>query len=89
MISKSAAVEAGVAFDHLLEPHVRIHHGLPGRTRLRLDPLRNRTDLLTALARRIAARERIFDVRESPWSGSLLIEHDVGLSAEALAGMVR
>jgi Ca2+-transporting ATPase len=89
MISKSAAVEAGVAFDHRLEPHVRIHHGLPGRTRLRLDPLRNRTDLLTALARRIAARERIFDVRESPWSGSLLIEHDVGLSAEALAAMVR
>jgi Ca2+-transporting ATPase len=80
---------ADVAFDHRLEPHVRVHHAMRGRTRLRLDPLRGRRDLLVALARRVAAREGIHDVRESPWSGGLLIEHDPSVSAEALAATVR
>jgi Ca2+-transporting ATPase len=75
--------------DHRLEPHVRVHHALPGRTRLRLDPLRGRHDLLGALARRVAAREGVADVHHSPWSGALLIEHDPRLSAEDIAAMVR
>ena len=66
-----------------------MHHALPGRTRLRLEPLRGRHDLLGALARRVAAREGIADVRESPWSGALLIEHDQSLSAENIATIVR
>ncbi len=80
---------ADVTYDHRLEPHVRVHHALPGRTRLRLDPLRGRHDLLGALARRVAAREGVADVRESPWSGALLVEHDPRLSAEEIAAMVR
>jgi Ca2+-transporting ATPase len=81
--------QAEVAYDHRLEPFVRVHHAIAGRTRLRLDPLRGRPDLLSALARRVAAREGVIDVRESPWSGSLLIEHDVKLSAEVIAAMAR
>ncbi|MBN8606083.1 MAG: HAD-IC family P-type ATPase [Caulobacterales bacterium] len=80
---------ADVTYDHRLEPHVRVHHALPGRTRLRLDPLRGRRDLLGALARRVAAREGVADVRESPWSGALLIAHDERLSAEDVAAIVR
>lgn len=80
---------ADVAYDHRLAPHVRVHHALPGRTRLRLDPLRGRQDLLSALARRVAARDGVTDVRESPWSGALLVEHDERLSAEEVAAMVR
>ncbi|MDX2275061.1 MAG: HAD-IC family P-type ATPase [Hyphomonadaceae bacterium] len=80
---------ADVTYDHQREPHVRVHHALPGRTRLRLDPLRGRHDLLGALARRIAARKGITDVRESPWSGALLIEHDHDLSSEEIATIVR
>lgn len=78
-----------VTYDHRLEPHVRVHHALPGRTRLRLDPLRGRRDLLGALARRVAAREGVMDVRESPSSGALLVEHDERLSAEEVAAIVR
>jgi len=84
-----AADVADVTYDHRLEPHVRIHHAMPGRTRLRLEPLRGRSDLLGALARRVAAREGVADVRESSWSGALLIEHDLRLSAEEIAGIVR
>lgn len=84
-----AADVADVAYDYRLEPHVRVHHALPGRTRLRLDPLRGRRDLLSALARRVAARQGIADVRESPATGALLIEHDDALAAENVAAMVR
>jgi Ca2+-transporting ATPase len=86
----SAAQTAGdVAFDHRLEPYVRVHHAIAGRTRLRLDPLRARADLLGALARRLAAREGVHDVRESPWSGALLVEHEPSLSGEDIAAMTR
>lgn len=81
--------DAVVAYDHRLEPHVRVHHAIAGRTRLRLAPLRGRRDLLIALARRIGARTGILDVRESPATGSLLIEHDKALAPEAIANMAR
>lgn len=81
--------DAVVAYDHRLEPHVRVHHAIAGRTRLRLAPLRGRRDLLVALARRISARANIIDVRESAATGSLLIEHDEALSPEAIANMAR
>lgn len=80
---------ADVTYDHRLEPHVRVHHALPGRTRLRLDPLRGRRDLLSALARRVAARKGISDVRENPSSGALLVEHDARQSGEDIAAIVR
>lgn len=80
---------ADVTYDHRLEPHVRVHHALPGRTRLRLEPLRGRHDLLGALARRVAARPGVADVRESPWTGALLVAHDASLSAEEIAAIVR
>ncbi|GIK48468.1 MAG: ATPase [Alphaproteobacteria bacterium] len=89
MTTSQALGRAEIAYDHRLEPHVRVHHAIPGRTRLRLDPLRNRPDLLGALARRVAAREGVTDVRESPWSGALLVEHAPDITAEAIAGMVR
>ncbi len=89
MARRAAFQKDDVRFDHRLEPFVRVHHAMQGRTRLRLDPLRGRPDLLGALSRRIAAREGVRDVRESPWSGALLIEHDAGLSAEALARITR
>jgi P-type Ca2+ transporter type 2C len=89
MGAKLAAYPRDVTFDHRLEPHVRVHNALAGRTRLRLQPLRGRADLLGALARRIAAREHIRDVIENPWSGSLLIVHDEALSAEDVAKLVR
>jgi P-type Ca2+ transporter type 2C len=78
-----------VIFDHRLEPMVRVHHAIKGRTRLRLDPLRGRADLLAALARRIAGREGVVSVQENPWSGALLIEHDAAFTDEAVAAMVR
>jgi Ca2+-transporting ATPase len=89
MVAKLAAQPRDVTFDHRLEPHVRVHHALAGRTRLRLEPLNGRADLLGALARRIAARERIHDVVENPWSSSLLVVHDKDLSAENVANLVR
>lgn len=89
MAGRAALQRNDVTFDHRLEPFVRVHHSIPGRTRLRLDPLRGRPDLLAALTRRIAAREGVSDVRESPWSGALLIEHDAKLSAEAIAHIAR
>lgn len=89
MGAHAAIHSADVAFDHRLEPHVRVHHALPGRTRLRLEPLRGRPDLLSALARRIAGREGVHDVAENPWSGSLLVTHDKAISAEAVAHLAR
>jgi Ca2+-transporting ATPase len=89
MMPQNVAVQKDVTFDHRLEPHVRVHHAMRGRTRLRLGPLRGRPDLLTALARRVAARDGVIDVRESPWSGALLVEHEHGLSAAAIAATVR
>lgn len=89
MVAKLAAGPRDVTFDHRLETHVRVHHALAGRTRLRLEPLHGRADLLGALARRIAARERIHDVVENPWSSSLLVVHDKDLSAENIANLVR
>ncbi|MEZ5960574.1 MAG: hypothetical protein R3C30_09145 [Hyphomonadaceae bacterium] len=89
MRERAALQRNEVTFDHRLEPFVRVHHTMRGRTRLRLDPLRGRPDLLGALARRIAAREGVTDVRESPWSGALLIEHDAALSAETIAQIAR
>lgn len=89
MVATLALRLSDVMFDHRLEPHVRVHHALAGRTRLRLQPLHGRADLLGALARRIAAREHIRDVVENPWSGSLLVVHDEALSAEAVANLVR
>jgi len=89
MVAKLAPWPRDVTFDHRLEPHVRVHHALAGRTRLRLPPLHGRADLLGALARRIAARERIRDVIENPWSSSLLVVHDEEVSAEAVAKLVR
>lgn len=81
--------DAVVAYDHRLEPHVRVHHAIAGRTRLRLAPLRGRRDLLIALARRISARVGIFDVHESPETGALLVEHDRAISSETIARMTR
>jgi Ca2+-transporting ATPase len=78
-----------VTFDHRLEPFVRVHHAIRGRTRLRLDPLRARPDLLIALSRRLAARNGVKDVRESALSGALLVEHDASLSAESIAQITR
>jgi P-type Ca2+ transporter type 2C len=89
MAAKLAPRLRDVTFDHRLEPHVRVHHTVAGRTRLRLPPLHGRGDLLGALARRISAREHIRDVVENPWSSSLLVVHDQELSAEAVANLVR
>ncbi|WP_395647889.1 HAD-IC family P-type ATPase [Terricaulis sp.] len=85
----SAAAESVVAFDHRLEPHVRVHHAIAGRTRLRLPPLRGRDDLLGALARRIAARDGVVDVRENAASAALLVEHDPAIGPEAIAALAR
>lgn len=88
-MSYAERIRDGVTFDQRLEPHVRVHHAIVGRTRLRLEPLRGRRDLLSALARRVAARDGISDVRESIASGALLITHAHSLSAEAVAAIVR
>lgn len=85
----NAQRSADILFDHRLEPMVRVHHAIKGRTRLRLDPLRGRPDLLGALARRVAARVGVISTQESPWSGALLVEHDSNISADAIAAMVR
>lgn len=89
MAGRAALQSDEVTFDHRLEPFVRVHHAMPGRTRLRLDPLRGRPDLLGALSRRVSARAGVTDVRESPWSGALLVEHSKEMSAEAVAQIVR
>lgn len=88
-MAERALSKAAIIYDHRLEPSVRVHHAIPGRTRLRLDPLRGRRDLLTALARRVAAGEGVVLVRESPDSGALLVEHDPALSAQSIADRVR
>jgi P-type Ca2+ transporter type 2C len=89
MSANIASPYGDVTFDHQRDPHVRVRHALAGRTRLRLDPLRGRADLLGALARRVAAREGIHEVSENPWSGSLLVAHAREVSAETVAGLVR
>lgn len=90
-MSESAA--GSIAFSgvglHRLQSNVRVHHAVQGRTRLRLDPLRGRRDLLGALARRLAARVGIIDVRESTASGALLVQHDKRLTSDAVASIVR
>ena len=78
-----------IAFDHRLEPHVRVHHAIEGRTRLRLAPLRGRRDLLRALARRLSAKLGIIDVRESGSTGALLVEHHKDIAPERIAHMAR
>lgn len=88
-MADAARTQDGVTFDQRLEPHVRVHHAIAGRTRLRLEPLRGRHDLLSALARRVAGRDGIIDVRETVASGALLVTHARSLSAEAVAAIVR
>lgn len=75
--------------DARLQPHVRVHHTLPGRTRLKLAPLRGEADLIDALSRRLAAAPGVRLVRDNAWSGTILVEHDENLSAEAIAERVR
>ncbi len=87
--AQAAAYSDQVTFDHRLAPHVRVRHAIGGRTRLRLDPLAGRPDLLGALARRVAAREGVLGVHENSASGSLLIDHDKRLTPEAIAETVR
>ena len=70
--------------DPRLKPHVRIHHALPGRTRLKLEPLRGEIDLIDALSRRLGAAPGVRLVRDNAWSGALLVEHDEALSAEEM-----
>lgn len=89
MTNRGARADLIVAYDHRLEPHVRVHHAIVGRTRLRLAPLRGRRDLLVALARRISARTGVIDVRENEATGSLLVEHDEALTPEAVAQIAR
>ena len=89
MVARAQPRSAGVIYDHRLEPMVHIHHALPGRTRLRLSPLRGQPDLLAALARRVAARDGVGSVHDNSLSGGLLIEHDAALSSETVAAMVR
>lgn len=92
-MTRARAASAGpaplVRFDRRLEPHVRVHHAMPGRTRLRLAPLTGRADLLEALARRLSARPGIVLVRDNAWSGALLVEHDPALSGEHIAALAR
>lgn len=78
-----------VSRDARLAPQVRVHHALPGRTRLRLEPLRGSRDLLAALGRRLAAREGVLSVRDNAISGSLLVEHQTSLAPETVAETVR
>lgn len=78
-----------VCVDGRLRPHVRVHHALPGRTRLKLEPLRGEADLIDALSRRLTAQPGVRLVRDSSWSGALLVEHDDELSAEDIAERVR
>ncbi len=87
--ANQAPPHALVTASHRLEPDVRVHHAVTGRTRLRLEPLRNRRDLLGALSRRVASREGVISVHENAWSGSLLVEHDKRLAPEAVAHIVR
>lgn len=89
MAQHAARHRNDVTFDRRLEPYVRVHHAIPGRTRLRLDPLRGRADLLAALSRRLATRAGVTYVGESPGSGALLVEHNAALSAEQIAQTVR
>jgi P-type Ca2+ transporter type 2C len=87
--ARAAPAWERVSFDHRLQPHVRVHHAIGGRTRLRLAPLAGRADLLGALARRVAARQGVVSVRENAVSGSLLIDHDKRLTSETIAAVVR
>ncbi len=87
-MSNADSVAAEAASHGSPEPQAQVHHAISGRTRLRLPPLKGRADLLTALARRLAARPGIRAVHESVWTGSLLVEHDKALAAEAVSAMV-
>lgn len=78
-----------VFLDRRLQPHVRVHHALPGRTRLKLEPLRGERDLIDALSRRLSAAPGVHLVRDNVWSGALLVEHDEALRAEDIAQLVR
>lgn len=88
-MSLAAQVDSTVRVDRRLRPHVRVHHALPGRTRLKLEPLRGESDLLDALSRRLSAQAGVRLVRDHASSGALLVEHDADISAEEIAGRVR
>ncbi|MBL8542783.1 MAG: cation-transporting P-type ATPase [Hyphomonadaceae bacterium] len=87
-MSSTAGAAAEAATEARLEPQAQVHHALSGRTRMRLPPLKGQADLLSALARRLAARPGIRSVHENTWAGSLLIEHDKALTSHAISEMV-
>ena len=83
------ATDVGRAAAEPAPVRICLHHAAPGRTRLRIASLRGSVDRLRSLARRLAARRGVFSVREDPWAGSLLVEHEKALGAEAVVETAR
>lgn len=65
---------------------VVVHH-LPERTRLRSPVLRKSPAACTRLADALAAVPGVREVRIRPYTGSALIEHDAGVTLDALTGV--
>ena len=86
---QAAAPVSSIKYDRRAEPHVRVHHAIGGRTRLRLPPLKNRPAMLVQLCQLLKAERGIIAVTSNPRSCSMLIEHNHALSAEAIAETVR
>lgn len=78
-----------LTYDNRLEPHVRVHHAIAGRTRLRLPPLKNFGDALARLTERTLAQPGILSVDYNAWTGAMLVQHEKSLPPEAVASIVR
>jgi hypothetical protein len=65
---------------------VVVHH-LPERTRLRSPVLRKTPAACTRLADALAAAPGVREVRIRPYTGSALIEHEAGVTLDALTGV--
>jgi hypothetical protein len=68
---------------------LKIAHHLPDRTRLRMQVLRKDPAACERLADALAAVPGVREVRIRPYTGSVLIEHDDGVSIEALVDAAR
>ncbi len=67
-----------------ISPPLSIHHAIPGRLRLRVEPLRGQPDEASRLASAVGALPGIRAARASSPAASLVVEHDPAITLDAL-----
>jgi hypothetical protein len=67
-----------------ISPPLSIHHAIPGRVRLGIEPLRGQPDEAARLAGAVGALPGVHGARASAVAASLVVEHDRAIALEAL-----